>query len=278
MTKPTWYIDANQSPWSFRQLFIEPIKELLKFKELIRNLVIRDLKVRYKRSYLGIAWSVLAPLLTMLTMWVVFKVAMRIQIPNYASFLFAGLTVWQFFANTSKTASTSILQAAPMIKKVRMPKAIFPLTIAMNNLINFVFCFIALLIIISLSEGVLNSTLLLTPLVLIPVLLFSMGWGLLAATLTVYFRDVVYLLEVILGGWFYVTPILYSAEMIPEKYNWALSLNPMAKFVFLFQEITYYGHVPPLKAYLTSLVVGLFMFIFGWIIFHRYQRNFIYWL
>ena len=272
------HIRADRSPWDFHNLLVVPFQELNHYRELIRNIVSRDLKVRYKRSALGIAWTVVAPLAQMLVIWLVFTMAFKIQIPYYAVYLFAGITTWNFFLQSIVSGSQSIMNAAGLITKVRLPRVIFPLTAAVNNLVNFCFAFIALVLLMIVTGAPFHATLLLMPVMILPLAIFCAGCSMLVSALSVFFRDLQYILEVSMNALFYASPILWDASQVPERYHWVLSVNPMAKYIFFVRSSVYYGSLPELRTYLIGLGISLAFFGVGWVVFHRLQRRFIYWL
>lgn len=275
---PVTYVRADRGTWDARNLFIEPARELIQFRELIRNIVSRDLKVRYKRSVLGIAWTILAPLLSMAVMWAVFTRFMGYQMPFYAVYLLSGIIVWNFFIQSSSAGSVAILNGAGLIRKIKLPRVIFPISVVVNNAVNFLFAFVALMLVILVTGAPFHATLILAPFILLPLVLFAAGWAMLVSALGVFFRDLQYLLEVFLGAMFYLTPILYRAEQVPARFQWLVSINPMAKFIHLFRAVVYYGELPFGRVYFVATLMGLGTFLLGWVVFQKLQRKFIYWL
>jgi ABC-type polysaccharide/polyol phosphate export permease len=276
--EPILYVRADRAAWDFHNLVSAPMTELFQFKELIRNIIARDLKVRYKRSVLGILWTVFAPLMQMLVMWVVFKQAFKVTTPYYAAYLFSGIIAWNLFTQSSSAGTASIFGASGLITKIKLPRVIFPLTAVFNNLINFFFAFVALLLVMALSRAPFHGTLVLVPFMILPLLIFSMGWAMLVSAVMVFFRDVQYFLEIGLGALFYLTPIMWEPSAIPAQYHWILSVNPMAKYIHIFRQAVYSGQLPSLQTYLLSLSISVAMFLVGWIVFQRLQRKFLYWL
>lgn len=276
--EPVYYVRADRSEWDWHNLFTAPIQELLQYKALIQLIISRDLKVRYKRSVLGIAWTLLAPLMSMLVLWAVFTHALNVSIPYYATYLLSGIIVWNFFLQSSAAGAQSILGSVGLLKKIRLPRVIFPLTVVANNCVNFSFAFLALMLVMIFSRTPFHWTIFLAPLSLLPLILFSMGWAMMVSALSVFFRDLQYILDIALGALFYLTPILYAPSALPDNVRWIVSLNPLAKFIFLFRQVVYVGELPELQTYLVALATGGVVFLLGWIVFQRLQRKFIYWL
>jgi ABC-2 type transport system permease protein len=276
--EPVYYARGNKSAFDVHNEVSAPIKELFQYRLLIKNIISRDLKVRYKRSVLGIVWTVLSPLMSMIVLWLVFTKAFQVQIPNFAVFLLSGLITWNFFAQSSTAGCQAILSNAGLIQKIRLPRVIFPVSVVINNAVNFIFAFAALLVVIAITGSGFHWTLILTPIMLIPLMIFSVGWAMLMASLSVFFRDMQYIIEVLLGAAFYLTPILYQPESIPEAYRGIVSINPVAKFIHLIRTVTYTGQVPSFSVMMTSMAIALVTFFIGWVVFHRLQRKFVYWL
>ncbi len=272
------HVRADKSSWDTHNLFVAPLRELRQYRALISNIVSRDLKVRYKRSIIGVFWTVLAPLMSMIVLWVVFTHALKVTIPYYGAYLLSGIIAWNLFLQSSQAGIQSVLANAALIKKVRLPRVIFPITTVVNNLVNFGFSFLALLLVMAVSGAPFHWTLVLTPLVLIPMILFCLGWAMACSALSVFFRDLGYILEIGLQALFYLTPILYQAESVPTRFQWILSFNPIAKYIHLFRSVVFSGELPDARVYLVSLGLGLLSFFVGWIVFQRLQRKFLYWI
>ncbi len=276
--EPVVHIRADRGNWDFHNLVRAPIQELVQFKELIRNTVVRDIKVRYKRSVLGIAWTIIAPLMQMIVMWTVFTKAFQVSMPNYALYLFSGIITWNLFSQSSVAGGASILGAAGLITKIKLPRVLFPLTAVINNLVNFSFAFAALLLLMVVTRAPFHWTMLSVPFMLLPLILFCMGWAMLVSALSVFFRDLQYILEIALGALFYATPIFWDPTALPAKWHWVASVNPLAKYVFMMKASIYHGVLPNFSTYAIATFTGLAMFVIGWIVFQRLQRKFIYWI
>jgi len=276
--EPVTYVRADRAAWDFHNLVQMPLAELFQFKELVRNIVTRDLKVRYKRSIFGILWTVAAPLMQMIVMWTVFTQAFKVQTPYFAAYLFSGLITWNLFTQSSAAGAVSILNAAGLITKIKMPRVIFPLTVVVNNLVNLAFSFVALIIVMALSGAPFHATILLAPFMLLPLAIFTMGWAMLVSAVMVFFRDLQYFLDIALGALFYLTPIMWEPSAIPAKYHWILSINPLAKYIHIFRQSVYAGQLPEPEVYASALLIGIATFAIGWVVFQRLQRKFLYWL
>lgn len=261
-----------------------------KFYPLLQNLAGKDFKIKYRRSVLGIAWSILNPLLNMLVLTAVFGVmiGMRNQegVGDFAVYYIVGATMWNFFAEATTGAMTSVLASSALLKKVYIPKYIFPLEKCLFSLINFCFSLIAVAIVMSIrikniAPGI---TILMFPLPVLYCLIFAVGLSLVLSAISVYFQDVIHLYGVVLTLWMYLTPIIYpksfldafsSNSFIGKLVKLVISLNPMTRFVDYFRNVVIYNTVPSLTENLICLAWGLGMIAAGILIFGKLQKKFI---
>lgn len=253
------------------------IYDFKRYLPLLRNLVSRDFKVKYRRSFLGVAWSVLNPLLTMLVLTSVFKVLLKLQIENFATFYIIGSTLWNFFSESTSSSMSSIVSAAPLIKKVYIPKYMFPLEKCLFSLVNFLFSMIAA-VSVMLIQGVYPTfTILLSPLPVIYVFLFSCGLSLILSALTVYFRDIVHLYGVLLTLWTYLTPIIYDDKFLTghKLIETIVHLNPMYYYVTYFRNVMMYNTLPTFTDNLICIGIALGTLLLGALVFNKAQKKFI---
>lgn len=247
----------------------------LNFKGLLYELVARDIKVRYRRSILGLLWTVLNPLMMMVVMTVVFSKMFKSNISNFPVYLLIGNIVFTLNSDSTSQAMMSVVSNAGLIKKVYIPKYLFPVSKVMSCLVNFGFSYIALLIVILATRSPFHITILLSFLPLFYLLLFSVGLSLILAAVTVYFRDIAHLYSVLILVWMYLTPIFYPIEMLPDKIRWILVWNPMYQYIRYFRLIIMDGVIPGWRANLFCLGIGAAVLIIGTAIFHKLQKNFI---
>lgn len=260
------------------------ISDFKRYSPLLVNLSIKDIKIKYRRSFLGIAWSVLNPLLTMLVLTTVFSMMLRIQIENYASYYIVGFSIWSFFSEATSLAMNSVLASAALIKKVYVPKYMFPLEKCIFALINFVFSLIAVLIVM-LIQGVYPTwTTLLAVVPVIYCFIFACGISLILSAITVFFRDVAHFYGVFLTMWMYLTPILYTPDMIQSiEGNGAvktvitdiIQYNPMTYYVTYMRDVMMYNTVPGVKENFICLAYALIFFYIGTQVFKKCQSKFI---
>jgi len=248
--------------------------ELLAYGELLANFVARDLKTKYRGSVLGIFWSLLNPLLLMLIYTVVFSVIVRINIKPYPVFLLAGLVPWNAFAQTLTSATISVQQSANIVRKVHFPLEVLPLSAVVTGSVQFLISLV-LLAGLALIFGVgIGRSIVFLPLLVVLQLLFSFGLGSLLAAIQVYFRDIEYFLSVLLTVWFFGTPIVYSLDLVPARYQPFFQANPMAWLISSYQDIWFYKRAPGWAPVAGFLVVAVAMAAIGLAAYRRLSRRF----
>ena len=248
-----------------------------RYLPLLRNLVSKDFKIKYRRSALGVLWSVLNPLLTMLVLTTVFSMLLRIRVENFATYYLIGSSLWNFFSEATTSSLMSILGSASLIKKVYIPKYMFPLEKCIFALINFLFSLIAATIVMLLQGVYPTFTALLFPLPVLYCFIFCCGMSLLLSAATVYFRDIIHFYGVLLTLWMYLTPILYSDDLLKgyKLIEVIVHLNPMYYFVTYFRDVVMYGKIPGLYDNLICIGASLFVFAIGALVFKKSEKNFI---
>lgn len=256
-----------------------------KYKYLLQNLISRDLKVKYRRSVLGFLWSVLNPLLMAVVISIVFQNFFRVQQSNFAVYYLTGSLIFNFMTEATSSAMTSIIGGSSLIKKVYIPKYIFPLEKVMFSFVNMLFSMIALIVMMVVTKiGIIGTpeelkltwTLLLFFVPMVFTLIFSLGMGLILASLTVSFRDIGHLYSVWTMAWMYLTPIIYPMDMVEGSWvRYIIKLNPMYYYVTYFRNVMMEGIVPDLGTNLICLVSSLFFLLVGILIFKKRQDNFI---
>ncbi len=247
---------------------------VLQYKELLKNLVVRDLKVRYKRSILGVFWALLEPLVLMILFTVVFSFVLRIKVEKYPVFVLCGLLPWSFFSTGLSYSSTSIAQHANLIKKIYFPREIIPLGIILARLVNFLISLGLLFIFILIFRVRLTPSVLFLPLIIALQLLLIVGLSLFFTSLNTFYHDVGFILEFILFGWFYVTPVFYPVSMVPERFLKFYMLNPMAVIVHSYRQVLLYGQVPNFGQLMIAALLIAVAFLIGWSVFRRLEYRF----
>ena len=240
-------------------------------------MVSKDFKVKYRRSVLGVAWSILNPLFTMLVITTVFGKLLRIQVENFATYYIVGFAIWNFFSEATNSSLTSVLSSASLIKKVYIPKYIFPIEKCLFALVNFAFTLIAV-VIVMLFQGVIPTvTAVLFPIPVVYCFVFVCGVSLFLSAATVYFRDIQHLYGVLLTMLMYLTPIIYPMELLKDHMlvQRIVMLNPMTHYVEYFRNVIMYGTVPSLKENLICIGMALIAFAVGTFVFKKSEGKFI---
>ncbi|MBN1075626.1 ABC transporter permease [Clostridium botulinum] len=252
------------------------IKEFKKYKFLINQLVSRDFKTKYKRSVLGVLWSLLNPMLTMLVQYIVFSALFRFDIPHYQVYLLSGIVMFNFFSEATNQALVSITGNANLITKVYMPKYVFPITKVLSACINLGFSLIALYVMIIFSGVRITPLHILVPFPIINMIIFTIGFSLILSALMVFFRDMQFLYGVAIMLWMYLTPIFYPEDIIGPKFEWILQLNPLYHFIRYARNIILDNSLPTLRAHIICLIFSIGTLIIGWILFKKSEKKFIF--
>jgi len=248
--------------------------EIYNFREVISNFVSRDLKARYKGSILGFFWSFLNPLLNLIILTVVFSFVVRVQVKNFPIFLLIGILFWQFFFSSVVASARSIIDNGGLIKKIYLPREIFPLSAVLANLVNL-FVSLVILLVLFLYFKILPTFLwFLLPYFLCLFFVFVFGLSLLVATLSVYFRDVPLLMESVLSAWYFASPIFYPPSLIPERFLKIYFLNPFASFITAFRNILADGVIPSREIFMVTFISALIAISFGYLVFLKLQKKF----
>lgn len=258
----------------------EHIRLLFQRRELLYQLTLKDLKVRYKGSALGVLWSFLNPLLMMIVFTIVFSHVFRSNVRNYPVFLLCGYIPWLFFSTTVLVSTKSVIENSGLVKKVFFPKEVFPLSSVLSNLVNFLLQ-LCLLFIFLLAFGIMPTAFfLLLPLLIIIEIILTAGISFYLSGLTVFFRDVEQLVSLVVMVWFFLTPVFYpivddaGVYMVPQKYLFLYLLNPMASITLAFRDIMMYGKLLHLKALCLSTFVSVLIFASGYVVFKRLEPKF----
>lgn len=264
---------------------LDRLREIWSYRELIRNLVVRDLKVRYRNSVLGIAWSWANPLLMMLVYTMVFNfLAGRSDLPHFHVFVLCALLPWNFFAASVGGATASIVGNAHLIKKVYFPREILPISIVLSNLINFLIALPVFFGLALVSGAPITRWALLLPIPILVQLIFCVGVCLILATLNVFYRDTQIIMNVLMMAWFFVTPIFYPITQVPRAAQvfglsfdaqlWLRRLNPMASVINSYRDLLYRGAPTSFDFLLRTAVTALIVLVVGYLVFLHYSPRF----
>ncbi len=253
----------------------ERILELVEYRELVRNLVIRDIKLRYRNSVLGFVWSLGNPLLMMTVYTLLFTILMPTNIPKYPVFILCALLPWNYFNTSIMGAIDSIVGNAHLIKKVYFPREVLPISIVLANLVNFLLALIVLFAMLLVFRVRLTPWALYLPLIIFIQTIFTLGLALIFATLNVFYRDTKIIMEVGMLAWFFLTPVFYRIEdVVPQYARWMYWVNPMASFISWYRIVLYHGISMEPGFIFRTLVTSVIALIVGYVVFTRYSSVF----
>lgn len=251
------------------------IKNFLKFQPLLSELVARDVKIKYRRSVLGVLWTLLNPLCMMVILSVVFSNIFKFDVENFPLYVLSGQVIFNFFNDATTSSMTSIISNAALLKKIYVPKYLFVLARVFSSFINLMASFTALLLVMVAVRAELHWTLFLSLVPLILVVVFSLGVGMLLAALTVRFRDIMHLYSVFTTGLMYLTPVIYPMSMLPSGIRTVVLMNPLTNYVTMFRDLAFNSTLPSAGALALGIVECLAALAFGLYVFYKNQDEFI---
>lgn len=250
------------------------IQDLKNYREFLKSNVKKDIRGKYKGSFLGVLWSFINPLLSVLVYVIVFPYIMRIKVENYLIYLITGIIPWTFFTSSINMGMISVLSNADIIKKVYFPRIILPISSVTSCLVNFLIsCAIILLFCIGSGLGI-SIQLLWLPLIAIIQYIMLLGFTFILSAIEMYMRDIEHIINFILSMAFYVTPILYTPDIFPDNLVWVLKLNPMAYLVNAYRCIFFYQKIPNFLELGIVSVFSIVIFAIGYFVFEKLQKGF----
>ena len=256
--------------WLIMQIF----KELYNYREFLKTSIKKEFRGKYKKSFLGVLWSFLNPLFQLLIYAIVFPFILRNNVDNYTIFLIVALMPWNFFNMTILQSAASIVANGGIIKKVYFPREILPISTATSNLLNFLITGIIVFAALLISGIGIGTSVLVLPLIIIIQYILQLGLAFIFSSITVYVRDVEYLLNVFMMLMFYLCPIVYSADMIPARFLPIFKLNPMFHIISYYRAILYDKQIPNMSHVFILLIACLSILILGYLIFQKCKKRF----
>lgn len=253
---------------------MKTIVEIYNYREMIFGLVRRDLRGRYKGSFFGFLWTFINPLLQLGVYTIVFSVIMRAGIEKYYLFLFVALIPWIFFSTSVAGGTTCVLAQKNLVTKIRFPRQVLPIAFVTTNFVNMLLCFIVVLSVCAIDNG-LNVSLLpyLVPVMLIEYCL-AMGICFIVSGITVYFRDLEHIISIFTMLWQFMTPIMYNVDAVPQEIRGYFMLNPMTPIIMAYRDILYYKQAPEMQSLIMSFTMGFVFLWCGWSLFEHLQKHF----
>lgn len=255
---------------------INKIKELYTYREMIASLIRRDLRGKYKASTLGFLWTFLNPIMQLLVYTFVFSIVMRAGIEKFYIYLFVGLVPWNFFSSSVAGGAYAVVSQENLIKKIYFPRLVLPISYVTSALVNMLLVFIVIFAVLFLSGfGISVQAICYLPLIFFVEYILALGLCMITSALTVYFRDLEYLLNIAMMALMYLTPIMYTLEMVPENLRAFFHLNPMTSIIEAYHEILYYKMIPQITTLTSAVVGGVICLMIGTLIFEKMQKRFV---
>jgi ABC-type polysaccharide/polyol phosphate export permease len=274
-----YYLESDATAKNNLGTFLSrTLRELIIYRYVIYNLVSANLRARYRRSVFGFLWSLLNPLFTMVIMGIVFSTIFNNRLENYSVYLFSGLLPWALILNSVMNGAMTLVLAERYLKKVYVPKLIFPLVTVGVEVVNFLLSLVSLFAVALFLGARISLALLTLPLALILTALFILGLVLIISIITVYFRDMSHIVQITFTGLFYLTPIVYPVELIAgnRPLFMFIKLNPFVYFIQLFHEIIYRANIPQASLWLICLVLTLASLFAGLFLYTAKDKDVIY--
>lgn len=253
---------------------INVFKNLYKYRELLKTNVKKEIRGKYKNSFLGVLWSFLNPLLQIIVYALIFQVILKNPQENYAIFLCCGLIPWTFFSSTTTRSAFTMIENGNIIKKVYFPREILPISIVTSEAVNFMISTIIILGFVIFGGIGISKYIVFYPLVLLAQYLLLIGLSLIISSISVYVRDLQHLIGVVMQLLFYATPIVYSSETIPDNFKWILYLNPMTYIINGYRDIFYNQQMIDIIPTLCLIIISIVLCFIGYIIFNKLQKGF----
>jgi len=255
---------------------VEELLDVIQYRDMVLQFVRRDIVARYKRSVLGVFWTMLQPLGMMVVMTIVFSQLFH-RVEGYAAYLLSGLISWTFFSQTTMAALKEVVSGGSLARRIYVPHTAFAVSSIITGMINLGFSMIPLVLIAIILRRPITSAILFTPFSILILASFALGFGLILSTFAVNFPDIKEMYDIILRAWLYITPIIYPETILPEAYRyWILHINPMYYMIRLFRDPVYDGSMPPADILIISTAISAVTLIIGWIYFSKQADTFAY--
>jgi ABC-2 type transport system permease protein len=256
--------------------FLAELQDLVRYRDLLQQLIVRNIKTRYKRSVLGILWTLLNPLLMMIVMTLVFSNIFRIQTTNYPVYALCGLVLWNFFAQTTMGAMSDLLWGGSLMNRIYLPRAIFAVSAMGTGLVNLILSLIPLFLLMLVRGVPIKLVILFVPVAILLTAMFALGVALFLSTLVIQFSDVFEMYQIALTAWMYLTPVFYPKESLPPRLLWLMNLNPMYHLLELFRVPLHSGVLAGPKTVGAAALSAVITLLIGWWFFARKADEFAY--
>jgi ABC-2 type transport system permease protein len=255
---------------------LKKIKELIEYREMIRSLVRKDLRGRYKSSVLGFLWTFINPLCQIIIYTIVFSNIFRMDIEKYYLFLTVVMIPWVFFSSSLTGGALSVVNSKDLLTKIYFPREVLPISYVTSCFINMLLSFVVVFAVIALSGwGFAWNAILFLPIVMAVEYILCLGFAMIISACTVYVRDLEHIINVLMMAWIYMTPVMYDLDFVPDRLKKIFYINPMTSVALSYRKILYYKSEPDLSTMASACIVGIAALVLGSVIFSRLQKNFV---
>jgi len=256
---------------------LEELREIIRYRNLVVQMVRRDILTRYKRSVLGVAWTMLNPLGTSIVLAVIFSSVFGGSDKSYPDYVLAGLIAWNFFSQTTNAAIVNLVWGGGLLNRIYIPRTVFGVSAIGTGLVNLTLSLVPLIIIMLSFSIPLSPSMLILPIPVLFLAMFSLGVGLFISSLAIYYTDVAEMYQIVLLAWFYLSPVIFRDEFLPPQVMVFIKLfNPMYHMINLFRTPIYEGRIPDLSEFLVSGLWAITAITIGWVVFSRRADEFAY--
>jgi len=249
-------------------------KEIFDYKEMLISSVKKDLRSRYRGSFLGFLWTFINPLMQLVIYSIVFPYLLKMSEENYPMFVFVGLLPWIYFTSSIQMSTTCVVGNANLVKKIYFPRMILPISVSTTGIVNYIFGLVIVFPALILTGVKLGPSVLFLPVVMLVNYLFTTGFCLFLSAAYVFFRDLEHIISIVTMAWFYLTPVVYSLKIFPENVQEILKINPMTQFVSAYRDVLMYSRLPSPSGFLYVTVLSVIVFVFGAFVFDKLQKSF----
>ena len=251
------------------------IQNFKRFQPLLQELVSRDIKIKYRRSVLGVLWTLLNPLFMMIVLSVVFSNLFKYNMDNFPLYVMSGQVIFNFYSDATTSSMSSIIGSASLIKKIYVPKYLFVISRVFSSFINLMASFTAFILVMIVLRTELHWTMFLVPIPLFMLVVFSLGIGLILSAITVKFRDIMHLYSVFITALMYLTPVIYPMSLLPGLVRVVVQINPITNYLQMFRDVMLYNNLPSIQGILLGLAEAAIAMVVGLYVFYKNQDGFI---
>jgi len=256
--------------------FLAPIEEVSSYRYVLVQLVRQHLRLKYRRTVFGYLWTLINPILTLFVLALVFSSLLKWEFRDFIFLLFAGLVPWNIFSNTVIQSCTTFITNEELIKKIHVPKVLFPLSVSIALLIDGLIYFCTVYPFVLIFGGKLGIGITLLPIAFVLLFVFALGLSLVFSLLTTFFRDFQWLIPVAMQAWFFLTPILYDKDIIFGPLSWFVAINPLTPFIELFKAPLYTGTFPDPSCWFVCTVLAFGVLLMGIVVLTKFQHRIVY--